>query len=45
MTSKDLKINSNDKKTKSILKGGSLKEENIVINEHYLDKVLKNNST
>ena len=47
MTSNDLKITSNDKKTKSknVLKGGSVQEENIVINEHYLDKILKNNNT
>ena len=46
--SDDLKIpqmTSNDKKTKSknVLNGGSIKEENIEINEHYLDKILKNN--
>ena len=36
---------SNDKKTKSknVLKGGSVQEENIEINEHYLDKIIKNN--
>ena len=47
MTSNDLKITSNDKKTKSknVLKTGSVQEENIEINEHYLDKVPKNNST
>ena len=47
MTSNDLKTSSNDKKTKSkkVLKGGSLQEENIEINEHYLDKILKNNKT
>ena len=40
-------MTSNDKKTKSknVLKGGSVKEENIEINEHYLDKILKNNNT
>ena len=45
MTSNDLKTTSNDKKTKSInvLKAGSLQEENIEINEHYLDKIIKNN--
>ena len=45
LTSNDLKIISNDKKTKSknVLKAGSVQEENIEINEHYLDKVLKNN--
>ena len=44
-TSNDLKTSSNDKKTKSknVLKAGSLQEENIEINEHYLDKILKNN--
>ena len=38
-------MTSNDKKTKSknVLKAGSLKEENIEINEHYLDKIIKNN--
>ena len=43
LTSNDLKTTSNDKKTKSknVLKGGSL-QENIEINEHYLDKILKN---
>ena len=37
--------NSNDKKTKSknVLKAGSVQEENIEINEHYLDKIIKNN--
>ena len=35
----------NDKKTKSknVLKAGSVQEENIEINEHYLDKIIKNN--
>ena len=46
--SDDLKrpqMTSNDKKTKSknVLKAGSVQEENIVINEHYLDKIIKNN--
>ena len=43
MTSNGLKITSNDKKTRSknVLKGGSVQEENIEINEHYLDKILK----
>ena len=46
--SDDLKrpqMTSNDKKTKSknVLKAGSIQEENIEINEHYLDKILKNN--
>ena len=44
MTSNDLKTNSNDNnkktKTKNNLKGGSI-QENIEINEHYLDKILK----
>ena len=46
MTSNDLKLLSNDKKTKTKnnLKGGSI-QENIEINEHYLDKILKNNKT
>ena len=44
MTSNDLKTTSNDKKTKpkNNLKGGSVKDV-IEINEHYLDKILKNN--
>ena len=45
MTSNDLKrpqSTSNRAKTKNNLKGGSI-QENIEINEHYLDKVLKNN--
>ena len=47
MTSNDLKITSNDKKTRSknVLKAGSVQEENIEINEHYLDRILKNNNT
>ena len=47
MTSNDLKTTSNDKKTKSknVLKTGSIQEDNIEINEHYLDKILKNNKT
>ena len=47
MTSNDSKTTSNDKKTKSrnVLKAGSVQEENIEINEHYLDKILKNNNT
>ena len=46
LTSNDHKITSNDKKTisKSVLKAGSVQEENIEINEHYLDKILKNNN-
>ena len=45
LTSNDLKTTSNDKKTRSKnnLKGGSVQEDNIEINEHYLDKILKNN--
>ena len=47
LTSNDLKTTSNDKKTKSkiVLKAGSVQEENIEINEHYLDKILKSNKT
>ena len=47
LTPNDLKITSNDKKTRSknVLKAGSVQEENIEINEHYLDKILKNNIT
>ena len=47
MTSNDLKTSSNDKKTKSKnnLKGGFVQEEDIEINEHYLDKIPKNNKT
>ena len=48
MTSNDLKTTSNDNnkktKTKDNLKGGSIQED-IEINEHYLDKILKNNIT
>ena len=46
LTSNDLKTTSNDKKTRSKnnLKGGSVQEDNIEINEHYLDKILKNNN-
>ena len=45
--SDDLKrpqMTSNDKKTKSknALKAGSVQEENIEFNEHYLDKIIKN---
>ena len=45
-TPNDLKTTSNDKKTKSknVLKAGSVQEENIEINEHYLDKIPKNNN-
>ena len=47
LTSNDLKTNSNDKKTKSknVLKAGSVQEENIEINEYYLDKIPKNYKT
>ena len=50
MTSNDLKTTSNDDnkktKTKTILKGGCIPiQENIEINEHYLDKILINNNT
>ena len=50
MGSDDLKrpqMTSNDKKTKSknVLKAGYLQGENIEINEHYLDKILKNNNS
>ena len=49
MTASDLKTTSNDNnnkktKTKNNLKGGFV-QENIEINEHYLDKILKNNKT
>ena len=45
MTSNDLKTTSNEPvKKKNKLKGGST-QENIEINEHYLDKILKNNET
>ena len=47
MTSNDLKTLSNDKKKtkmKTNLKGGSIQED-IEINEHYLDKILKSNKT
>ena len=45
MTSNDLKTTSNDEKarSKNVLKAGSVQEDNIVINEHYLDKIIKNN--
>ena len=46
MTSIDLKrpqSTSNKTKTKNSLKGGSI-QENDEINEHYLDKILKNNN-
>ena len=43
ITSNDLKTTSNEtvKNKKNKLKGGSI-QENIEINEHYLDKILKN---
>ena len=48
MTSNDLKTTSNDNikksKTSNNLKGGYI-QENIDINEHYLDKFLKNDNT
>ena len=40
MTSNDLKTRS-----KNVLKAGSVQEDNVEINEHYLDKILKNNNT
>ena len=47
LTSNDLKVTSNDKKTraKNVSKAGSVQKDNIEINEHYLDKILKNNNT
>ena len=44
MTSNDVKTTSNEsiKNKKTKLKGGAI-QENIEINEHYLDKILKNN--
>ena len=46
MTSNDLETNSKEqvKNKKNKLKGGSI-QENVEINEHYLDKILKNNNT
>ena len=46
MTSNDVKTTSNEsiKNKKNKLKGGSLQED-VEINEHYLDKILKNNKT
>ena len=32
-------------RSKNVLKAGSVQEENIEFNEHYLDKILKNNKT
>ena len=45
MTSNDVKTTSNEtgKNKKNKLKGGAI-QENIEINEHYLDKILKNNN-
>ena len=45
MTSNDAKTTSNEtnKNKKNKVKGGSI-QENIDINEHYLDKILKNNN-
>ena len=46
MTSNDLKTTSNKpvENKRNILKGGSI-QETIEINEHYLDKILRNNDT
>ena len=46
MTSNDIKTTLNEtvKNKKNKLKAGSI-QENIEINEHYLDKILKNNDT
>ena len=45
MTSNDVKPTSNEsnKNKKNKLKGGAI-QDNIEINEHYLDKILKNNN-
>ena len=45
LTSNDVKTTLNDtvKNKKNKLKGGAI-QENIEINEHYLDKILKNNN-
>ena len=45
MTSNDLKTNDTkpNKKNKYVLKAGSI-QENIEINEHYLDEILDNNN-
>ena len=45
MTSNDVKTTSNEtvKNKKNKMKGGPI-QENIEINEHYLDKILKNNN-
>ena len=34
-----------NKNKKNNLKGGGVKEDNFEINEHYLDKIIKNNKT
>ena len=46
MTSNDLKTTQtkSNKKNKNVLKAGSLQEDT-EINEHYLDKILKNNDS
>ena len=45
MTSNDVKMTSNEtvRNKKNKLKGGVI-QENIESNEHYLDKILKNNN-
>ena len=47
MTSNNLETNSIEqvKNKKNKLKGGGSVQENIEINEHYLDRILKNNNT
>ena len=47
MTSNHLKRPQMTSKTKNknILKGGFVKDDNVEINEHYLDKNLENNGT
>ena len=46
MTSNDLKTTQtkSNKKNTNVLKAGSV-QENIEINEHYLDKILENDNT
>ena len=44
MTSKQLKQNLITKKNKNVLKAGSV-QQNIEINEHYLDEILQNNNS
>ena len=44
MTSNDLKTTCKKTKAKNNLNGGCI-QENIEINEHYLDKILKNKNT